>query len=570
MAESEDRLSELRARWEADPSSRIFVQLAEEYRRRGQPREALTVLQAGLKQVPNYLSAQVALARCQMELGEVDLACEALEAVVRRDTTHLVANKLLVEVYIEGGQLKRAWERLEHYSLLNDADPDLPALRQRIKQAQRRPSAGDEVEAAGVEAEEAAPNAAAAVPQPPQPPPPPLEVPPPPPAPPPAVAAPPAQAVAPPPPSAPPPPPAAEVEPLFPEVVAAAEVFDDEPFADLLGAPPPAAPEPAPLAPGVELAPAASPSPRAATSQAAAPRSPSLWDDEEDLFPELAAMPPEESVYLEALEAEGLFDLAPAPAAPMAPLVSGDRDDLVTETGLEVEIPEPPEAIAEPVEEPAEEAVEAAPEAPELRAAEEPQAEVVEAVPEPPAPAEATSGAALETLIAPAPAAARPTDHPMAHGLFGPEAEVEEAAPPQVPEPEEPVVHSAPSAAVVETEPAVEEEVPAQEEPSAVPEEAEAHAEPPAPVVRPAITATLGQLYLQQGHHEEAERIFRDVLRRQPMHPVALAGLQAVERERNKGLRAAALLAGAPPDASLIEKKVFMLQRYLELLRGQA
>ena len=40
-----DRLTQLRSRWESDPSSRIFLQLAEEYRHQGRVREALEVLE---------------------------------------------------------------------------------------------------------------------------------------------------------------------------------------------------------------------------------------------------------------------------------------------------------------------------------------------------------------------------------------------------------------------------------------------------------------------------------------------------------------------------------------------
>ena len=52
-----DRLVQLRSRWEADPASRIFLQLAEEYRHLGRVYDALTVLETGLKEHPGYLAA---------------------------------------------------------------------------------------------------------------------------------------------------------------------------------------------------------------------------------------------------------------------------------------------------------------------------------------------------------------------------------------------------------------------------------------------------------------------------------------------------------------------------------
>lgn len=58
-------------------------------------------------------------------------------------------------------------------------------------------------------------------------------------------------------------------------------------------------------------------------------------------------------------------------------------------------------------------------------------------------------------------------------------------------------------------------------------EEAESDAEP-SPVSRPAATVTLGELYLQQGHVAEAERIFEEVLAQDPGNLAAAEGLHAL------------------------------------------
>src|SRR5947209_15212827 len=127
-----DRLTQLRSRWEADPASRVFLQLAEEYRHLGRLNDALAVLEAGLKEHPGYLSALVAKGRCLLELGSAEPAREVLERVVRQDATQAVANKLLVRAYLETGQAARARERLDLYSLLHDGDPEIGDLRSRI------------------------------------------------------------------------------------------------------------------------------------------------------------------------------------------------------------------------------------------------------------------------------------------------------------------------------------------------------------------------------------------------------------------------------------------------------
>src|SRR3954452_2936486 len=138
-----DRLAQLRAKWDADPTSRVFLQLAEEYRHLGRVKDALAVLDRGLKEHPGYLSALVAKGRCHLELGEGEPARAVLERVVKQDATQMVANKLLVRAYLETGEPAKARERLDLYSLLNDSDPEIEELRRRIK-ALDRPAPAEE------------------------------------------------------------------------------------------------------------------------------------------------------------------------------------------------------------------------------------------------------------------------------------------------------------------------------------------------------------------------------------------------------------------------------------------
>ncbi|HKV09373.1 MAG TPA: tetratricopeptide repeat protein, partial [Thermoanaerobaculia bacterium] len=136
-----DRLTQLKNRWESDPTSRIFLQLAEEYRHQGRVKEALQVLERGLKEHPGYLSALVAKGRCLLELGEPEEARGVLERVVKQDATQMVANKLLVRAYLDTGDPDKARERLDLYSLLNDSDPEIEELRRRIRSMEQPPEA---------------------------------------------------------------------------------------------------------------------------------------------------------------------------------------------------------------------------------------------------------------------------------------------------------------------------------------------------------------------------------------------------------------------------------------------
>lgn len=281
-----DRLTQLKSRWESDPTSRVFLQLAEEYRHQGRVKEALEVLDRGLKEHPGYLSALVAKGRCHLELGEPEPARAVLERVVKQDATQMVANKLLVRAYLDTSEPDRARERLDLYSLLNDSDPEIEELRRRLR----------------------------AMEQPPQPPP---------------TSDPPFPDLAP-----PPAPPRAEAPAPARAAGAAAgggDIFDlgmparisrpvavplvDEPFGDLWTPPAPAA------AHAAAVAPVAAP---AAVAVAELPEEP---EPEDVIFPGLASRE-SRSRYLRALAAEGLFvfDLtaeaavapAPPPPAPMA------------------------------------------------------------------------------------------------------------------------------------------------------------------------------------------------------------------------------------------------------------
>lgn len=128
-----ERLAELRRRWEEDPSSPVFLKLAEEHRRAGQTDEALKVLEAGLAKNPTYLSAQVARGRCLLDLGRTAEAVAALEPVLDRDATQLVARKLVVEAHVRQGAALRARRQLDLYASLNPGDSEIESLRDRIQ-----------------------------------------------------------------------------------------------------------------------------------------------------------------------------------------------------------------------------------------------------------------------------------------------------------------------------------------------------------------------------------------------------------------------------------------------------
>ncbi len=132
------RLEALRARWEADKGSRVFLQLADEYRRLGRSADAAGVLEEGLRANPTHPAARVLLGRCHLDLGQAAEAITDLEKVLETDSTQMVAYRLLVDAYLSEGRAELARQRLRVYSLLNDSDPEIADLRRRIGELERQ------------------------------------------------------------------------------------------------------------------------------------------------------------------------------------------------------------------------------------------------------------------------------------------------------------------------------------------------------------------------------------------------------------------------------------------------
>lgn len=143
------QLARLREAWLENRSTRQFVQIAEEFRRLGEPGAAAELLAIGLEAHPRYLSAQVALGRCRLELGDSAGARDLLEKVVETDSTHPLATRLLVEAYVAGGAGEAARGKLELYRLLNAGDPQIEVLEASVSALEGETSASATQSAGG-------------------------------------------------------------------------------------------------------------------------------------------------------------------------------------------------------------------------------------------------------------------------------------------------------------------------------------------------------------------------------------------------------------------------------------
>ncbi len=581
------RLNDLKLRWQQDPSSRLFLQLADEHRKLAQHGQAVAVLEQGLEHRPNDLSALVALGRCRLELEQVEEAVEPLETVLSRDPTHIVASKLLIEAHLQQGEGAKAADRLLTYRLLNDRDPELDHLEYRLQRLLSEHEKEASTVAAGELEGEPDDAAADAVEQ-----------------------ASPAVGAG--------PDVGAETAEM-PEIVdthdeaegvsaAAVEEAAVEEAASHVGAHGGAPAETATA--GTEV-PAVADTEATEKPRPGRPAGMDLFDLSGDLppAPDLGALwehlarqvpiPVEPFGDLSSLDAahhwqllsrEGIFASSDAPVAGG----NGDAGAAMSTAVAEVEEPGHEASVAESEELPTE------------PAADEPA--VVE--PEPVEPAY-VEPAAVEPVVEPEPvepayvepAAVEPAyvaDEP----TFEPAAVEPAVAEPAYVEPAyvepayvEPsyvapdfeasapteLVAKPPAAETPAVEPpAAAVEAPAMESPPAWTETEQTPpraADLPAPVAEPepvaeSATATLGELYLKQGHHEEAKRIFHQVLEQDPGNRIALGGLERIEKRRSKPLTAADLLAvrtasGRIPEG-LTAKKVLVLGNYVKHLRAAA
>jgi tetratricopeptide (TPR) repeat protein len=148
MADSaaEGRIKDLKRRLELAPGSRLFVALAEEYRKSGRLADALSTLQKGLLAHPNYLSAQVALGRAYLEAGQITEAIATFSRVLSSDPGNLVSAKSLADIHMSRGDSVEAVKKYKLYRALSgDRSVDEIVERLEVELAPPPPVAADDV-----------------------------------------------------------------------------------------------------------------------------------------------------------------------------------------------------------------------------------------------------------------------------------------------------------------------------------------------------------------------------------------------------------------------------------------
>lgn len=121
MAEptAEARIRDLERRLDLDSGSRLFVALAEEYRKVGRVKDALSALQKGLLAHPGYIAAQVALGRVYLEASQATDAIATFTKVLSADPANLVAAKCLAEIHLSRRDNLEALKKYKLYRAIS-------------------------------------------------------------------------------------------------------------------------------------------------------------------------------------------------------------------------------------------------------------------------------------------------------------------------------------------------------------------------------------------------------------------------------------------------------------------
>ena len=117
-----EEIERLKEKLSKDPNSKLFVPLAEEYKKAGMYDEAVDVLTQGLERQPGYLSARVSLGKIFIERSKLDEAKAEFEKVIAVIPDNLYAHKKLAEIYKELGEKEKAAKAFKTVLQLNPLD----------------------------------------------------------------------------------------------------------------------------------------------------------------------------------------------------------------------------------------------------------------------------------------------------------------------------------------------------------------------------------------------------------------------------------------------------------------
>jgi tetratricopeptide (TPR) repeat protein len=133
-------IEKLREKVEKDPNSKLFVPLAEEYRKEGMLEEAVDVLLKGIESQPAYMSARVSLGRIYLEKSMPQEARAEFENVLSAIPDNLYAQKKLAEIYRDIGEKDLAIQSYRAVLKLNAMDEEALDILKSLESGQEVPA----------------------------------------------------------------------------------------------------------------------------------------------------------------------------------------------------------------------------------------------------------------------------------------------------------------------------------------------------------------------------------------------------------------------------------------------
>ncbi|GAB4390435.1 MAG: hypothetical protein Kow0025_22440 [Thermodesulfovibrionales bacterium] len=159
-----DTIEKLQEKVSKDPSSKLFVPLAEEYRKAGRHDEAISVLKKGLEHQPGYMSARAALGKIYLEKDMKAEAREEFEKVTKAIPDNLFAQRKLADIYRGLGRVEEAARRYEIVLGLNPLDEEARSILEGLRPSpEKEAPPAEEPAAETAEGEEEAARAAAEI-----------------------------------------------------------------------------------------------------------------------------------------------------------------------------------------------------------------------------------------------------------------------------------------------------------------------------------------------------------------------------------------------------------------------
>lgn len=107
---------------ESNPKSRVFAPLAEAYRKLGMVKQALKILQQGIRYNPDYVLGHLGIAHCYFDSGEYVLAYNTLRPLIIGNRDNILLQRLYSDVCLKIGHKEEALETFKFLLFINSRD----------------------------------------------------------------------------------------------------------------------------------------------------------------------------------------------------------------------------------------------------------------------------------------------------------------------------------------------------------------------------------------------------------------------------------------------------------------